>query len=37
MRASSPFKVQENAHKITKIINIINLKGVKGFHEHGWH
>jgi hypothetical protein len=35
MRASNPFKVGENAHKLTKIINFTNLKGVKGFHEHG--
>jgi hypothetical protein len=31
MRASTPFKVGENAHKTTKIINLINLSGLRVF------
>jgi hypothetical protein len=34
MKASTPFKMVENAHKIKIIINLIN-KRARGFHEHG--
>jgi len=40
MKASTPSKVGENAHKITKGVNLVNLGrgggGFKSFHEHGW-
>jgi len=40
MKASTPSKVGENAHKITKGVNLVNLgrEGgcFKSFHEHGW-
>jgi hypothetical protein len=39
MKASTPSKVGENAHKITKGVNLANLwrggGGVQGFDEHG--
>jgi hypothetical protein len=36
MRASTPFKVGESAHNITKQTKLTHSsKGVKGFYEHG--
>jgi hypothetical protein len=35
MKKSTPFKVEETAHKIAKIFILINLRKVKGFRECG--
>jgi hypothetical protein len=35
MKKSTPSKVKEIAHKITKIFILINLRKVKGFRECG--